>query len=234
VSNGTETRTALAPWVDAGAAGKVDIIWWGTSSSSNLNTGAQWKVFFAQTQNALAVSPSILQSAATGIFHTGAICVNGTGCASGTRDLAEYASTMVYRDGLAMIVYPDDQNSSPPETYFTRQSGGTGVSGTVARRQPGEFSDPVTAASLQLAINPNYPNPFNPSTTISYSIPERQFVSLKVYSLLGNEVSTLEGQVKEAGTYTARFPGEGLPSGFYFCRLQTGRSVIMRKMLHSK
>ena len=124
VNNGATSKTALAPWIVAGSAGKVNITWWGTASNSNMDPGAQWMVFMAQSQNALANIPTFSQAAATGIMHAGAICVNGTGCASGTRNLAEYFAPTAYTDGSEMILYSDDYNNSSPLGTFIRQISG--------------------------------------------------------------------------------------------------------------
>ena len=121
------TKSAIGPWITAGDSGKVDITWWGTSSTSNNDTTAQWKVYFAQSQNALAAIPTFSQVAATGIMHNGAICTNGTGCASGTRNLAEYFAPGLYLDGSEMIVYSDDYNNAAPLAIFIRQNGGAKV-----------------------------------------------------------------------------------------------------------
>jgi hypothetical protein len=127
VSNGSDTKSVIGPWVTAGDAGKVDITWWGTSASSNLDTAAQWKVFFAQSPNALSSIPTFSQTAATGVMHAGAICTNGTGCASGTRNLAEYFAPGIYLDGSEMIVYSDDFNNASPMATFIKQTSGTKV-----------------------------------------------------------------------------------------------------------
>lgn len=113
VSNGAETKTALFPWVAAGAGGKLDIVWFGTSGQS-LDSGAQWRVFFAQTQDAFAKVPTFYEAAATDVMHKGPICTEGTGCVSGTRNLADYFTNTVYMDGNAMIVYPDDYHNETP------------------------------------------------------------------------------------------------------------------------
>jgi len=65
----------------------------------------------------------------------------------------------------------------------------------------------------------NYPNPFNPSTNIQYAISNRQFVSIKVYDLLGREVAILVNEEKPAGEYEVEFNTAGLPSGVYFYQL---------------
>jgi beta-glucosidase len=71
-------------------------------------------------------------------------------------------------------------------------------------------------------LDQNYPNPFNPSTTITFSIPVRSFVTLKVFNTLGREVSMLVHGELQPGSYTREMNGESLPSGVYFYRLQAG------------
>jgi hypothetical protein len=77
----------------------------------------------------------------------------------------------------------------------------------------------------------NYPNPFNPTTTIHYLIPTSEFVTLKVFSLLGLEVATLVNQRMSAGSYDTNFDGTELPSGMYFYHLTAGKSTVMGKMM---
>ena len=80
-------------------------------------------------------------------------------------------------------------------------------------------------------LSQNYPNPFNPSTSIHYAVSSRQFVSLKVYDLLGKEVATLINEEKPAGTYEIEFNATNLPSSIYFYRLQAGSFVETKKMV---
>jgi hypothetical protein len=80
----------------------------------------------------------------------------------------------------------------------------------------------------------NYPNPFNPNTMVRYSIPQRNFVSLKVYDLLGNDIVTLVNEKKSAGSYEVEFSATGLPSGIYLYQLQTNSSTETKKMLYLK
>jgi hypothetical protein len=77
----------------------------------------------------------------------------------------------------------------------------------------------------------NYPNPFNPSTTIKFTIPEKEFVSLKVYDVMGNEVAILLNEEKQAGLHSIQFEASKLSSGTYFYKLQVGNIVEMKKMI---
>jgi photosystem II stability/assembly factor-like uncharacterized protein len=80
-------------------------------------------------------------------------------------------------------------------------------------------------------LHQNYPNPFNPSTSIQYAVSRRQFVSLKVYDLLGREVATLVNEEKPAGEYEVEFDGTELPNGIYFYQLRAGQYVKTKKMV---
>jgi|GEM_PF-4184665 len=85
---------------------------------------------------------------------------------------------------------------------------------------------PSTTATLSR----NYPNPFNPSTTIAFTIPREGPVRLTVRNLLGQDVAMLTDGVLQAGRHTARFDATALPSGLYFCRLEYGDRVQTMKM----
>ena len=80
-------------------------------------------------------------------------------------------------------------------------------------------------------LKQNYPNPFNPSTTIRYAVSSRQYVTLKIYDVLGNEVAILVNEEKPIGSYEVEFDATTLPSGIYFYRLQAGSFVETKKML---
>jgi hypothetical protein len=80
-------------------------------------------------------------------------------------------------------------------------------------------------------LEQNYPNPFNPSTSIQYAISSRQFVSLNVYDVLGNEIATLVNEELPSGNYEVEFDGTGLPSGIYFYKLKAGGYVETKKMV---
>jgi hypothetical protein len=83
-------------------------------------------------------------------------------------------------------------------------------------------------------LSQNYPNPFNPSTTISFTLPSRSFVSLKVFDLLGREVATLVNENKNAGACSVRYDASTLTSGVYFYRLLAGSFIETKKLLFLK
>jgi beta-glucosidase len=105
--------------------------------------------------------------------------------------------------------------------------------------------EPKTNLPAEFRLEQNYPNPFNPSTKIKFTIPSvgtslmkfLQFVQLKIYDILGNEVATLVDDYKPAGSYEVEFDavekrhGVSLPNGVYFYRLQAGNFVQTKKML---
>ncbi len=80
----------------------------------------------------------------------------------------------------------------------------------------------------------NYPNPFNPSTVISYSLSSPAKVSIKVYDIMGTQVSTLVNQEKPSGTHQVEFDGSKLPSGIYYYRLAAGSFMQTKKMMMLK
>ena len=86
----------------------------------------------------------------------------------------------------------------------------------------------------KFALQQNFPNPFNPSTLISYQLPVGGNVTLKVFDLLGCEVATLVNEDKSAGKYEVEFNAENLHSGVYFYRIQAGKYVSTKKMILMK
>lgn len=77
----------------------------------------------------------------------------------------------------------------------------------------------------------NYPKPFNPSTTIKYSIDKKTEVNLKIYKVLGAEVATLVNKSQDTGPYEITFNASNLSSGIYFYQLKVADKIIMKRML---
>lgn len=84
---------------------------------------------------------------------------------------------------------------------------------------------------IEFRLYNNFPNPFNPSTTIKFDIAERGLVTLKVYDILGREISTLVNEEKDIGRYEVSFGLPYLASGIYIYRLEAGSFVNVKKML---
>jgi hypothetical protein len=83
----------------------------------------------------------------------------------------------------------------------------------------------------QLSISQNFPNPFNPETTIIFGIPQQEHISIKIFDILGREVRTILDEVKDEGTYRIRFNSFGLASGIYIYRINSNNSSISKKMI---
>ncbi len=80
----------------------------------------------------------------------------------------------------------------------------------------------------------NYPNPFNPTTNISFQLPKGDFVSLKIYNLLGETVAEIVNQYMEAGLHTIPFNAENLPSGLYIYKMECSEYMEVKKMMLMK
>ena len=125
--------------------------------------------------------------------------------------------------------------------YFTDSNTGwiVGTNGTILHTTNGgvtfieeEGNNPTQPK--EFLLQQNYPNPFNPSTSIQYEINSMQFVTIKVYDLLGREVVTLVNEEKPTGKYEVNFNASNLTSGVYFYRIQAGDFVETKKMIYLK
>jgi len=80
-------------------------------------------------------------------------------------------------------------------------------------------------------LSQNYPNPFNPTTSIKFTIPKSGLVTLKIYDVLGREITELVNQVKAPGTYIVDYDASKLTSGMYFYKLEVNDFVAVKKMV---
>ncbi|MDP3684246.1 MAG: T9SS type A sorting domain-containing protein, partial [Ignavibacteria bacterium] len=83
----------------------------------------------------------------------------------------------------------------------------------------------------EFSLSQNYPNPFNPSTTINWRMAASSYVTLKVYDVLGKEVTTLVNNELEAGSHSVNFDASNLSSGIYFYELRAGNFIQNKKMI---
>jgi hypothetical protein len=120
---------------------------------------------------------------------------------------------------------------------FTDENNGTavGTGGTILRTTNGGVSfveeEQIFEIPTTYLLSNNYPNPFNPSTKIKYSVPQASQVQIKVFDVLGNEIETLVNEEKPAGTYELTWNAADLPSGVYFYQLKAGSFIETKKML---
>ncbi len=243
-----DERTALAGFMDGGGS----LLF----SSKNAGSAIGSESFYTNYLKANFVTGTVPTSAikAYGVdgapFTSGAdtlFFIGGTGGgnyrdldaiepAGGSSEAYRYYSTTytcgVYYEGAYKLIYL----SFPLETV-------TGLAGTVPRETaleymlgwlgfvgvaPGFTGDKVPA---DFALSSNYPNPFNPSTSIDFALPHRAEISLKVYNSAGQLVTELVEGIREAGIHTAYFDGAGLSSGLYFARLEAEGATLTSKML---
>ncbi len=165
--------------------------------------------------------------------------------------------------GYAIIVTTKGPNQAKFRLYYTQDSGSNwdqieippdvhptavcslgkylfiaGLDGKLVTNKPTSVRIKDNLAEYSFILYQNFPNPFNPTTKIKYSIPVEVYcnaplrnVLLKVYDVLGREVSTLVNEEKPAGTYEIDFNGNNLPSGIYFYQLNAGEFVETKKMI---
>ena len=92
----------------------------------------------------------------------------------------------------------------------------------------------VLSIPTHYSLAQNYPNPFNPSTKIEFSLPRATQATLSIYDLLGREVQTLLNKELAAGYHEITFDAINLPSGIYFCRMESGDFNQTKKMVLMK
>jgi hypothetical protein len=152
---------------------------------------------------------------------------NETIVASFTADLSGLAggSAVVFASGF---LTPSANQDGEAFSIFAALANGTVV----------EFPSIITDISVSdfntipetFVMEQNYPNPFNPSTKISFSLPEAENVSLKIYNILGSEITTLVNENLNAGSYQVEFDASNLASGTYIYQITAGKFTQVRKM----
>lgn len=133
-----------------------------------------------------------------------------------------------YPKDLTAIEILEGTLAKAPEMYART---GTKIQGVM--NQPGDESAFTTlqGSSGEDALFQSYPNPFNPETTIVYQLPEAGHVSLKIYSILGQEIRTLVDDEKQAGYHRVIWDGRNdvglrVESGMYFVRIESGQAFV--------
>jgi photosystem II stability/assembly factor-like uncharacterized protein len=137
-------------------------------------------------------------------------------------------------DTWTATTVPTTRNLNAIYFFDEKRGFAVGDSGLILRTLSGgvtSVDDRKGPLPMVFKLEQNYPNPFNPSTTIVFHLPERSFVSLKVFDVLGREVATLVSEELHAGNYPVIWEAAALPSGVYFCQLQAGSFVETKKLV---
>ena len=108
--------------------------------------------------------------------------------------------------------------------------GGVGMSGIIHVTNATGISEEGTEIKT-FKLDQNYPNPFNPSTIIEFTLPETEFVTLKVFNMLGLEVATLVSKKLNPGRHTYTFDGKNLASGYYYYQMSAGNYREVKRMI---
>jgi len=230
----------------------------GTDSGAfiSTNNGASWSAINAGLEktriNCLAISGSYLcaGSSGKGIYVSSDNGSHWMNASTGTivMSLATIDSIFIAGDfmGRAFISYDHGSNWSQistglPNDYITSLCinssylfAGTEANG-VWKRSLSEILTKVKTNMPELpnkySLQQNFPNPFNPTTNISFDIPSQSFVFLKIFDIIGREVSTLVSEELPAGHYSRQWSAINFPSGVYFYRLQAGNYVEVKKLI---
>lgn len=138
------------------------------------------------------------------------------------------------RDNLADDSWEDANatlNTENNTLVLTDQSGTEYALGSKTGKNNFIITKTSDVKTNHFSLSQNQPNPFVTTTIIRYELPERNSVVLKVYDLFGREVTTLFEGEQNAGKYEVEFNGTNLPSGIYFCQMQAGNFMAVRKLL---
>jgi len=233
VSIFTLTRSSLAQWVQTNGPGGGTVNCFAVSGT-NLFAGTDGGGVFLSTDNGTnwtAVNNGLPDN--TSVY---AFAVSGTNLFAGTSG-GVFLST---DNGTSWTPVNNGLTYPYPHVYALAASGTNLFAGTYhggVWRRP--LSEMITAVDdipgnellRNFSLEQNYPNPFNPTTTISFILPSKSFVSLKVFDALGRQVASLVNEELPAGRYTQQWDAAGLPSGMYYYRLQTGSYAETKKLV---
>ena len=218
----TFTRSDLAQaLVSAKSAGeKVRVI-----LDNNVDSGNQFA--FLKSGN---VDIHLKGEALTGLLHhkyalidaddprADATVITGSHNWSNSAETSNNENTLIIHDTRVANLYLQEFKSR----YL--EAGGTDAIELGVKRTDGDVPE-------HFGLGQNFPNPFNPTTHIGFQIANTEFVSLKIYDVLGRKVRTLVNEVKKPGRYDVQFDAGGLPSGVYFYKVQAGPYTSVKKMI---
>jgi hypothetical protein len=194
------------PWISVNDNGNIAIVWLDTRNTTDISI---FEAYLARsndggltfTNELLSTQPSPTGVPGTNVRFGDYICID-------------------YWKNKIVPVWTDERAGSyNMEIYTALINTSVGITPSV-NNVPDKFE-----------LLQNYPNPFNPTTNIKYQIPNNSYVSLKVFDIIGKEITTLVNEKQSPGSYEVSFDGSNLPSGVYFYKLITGNYSETRKMV---
>jgi hypothetical protein len=191
---------------------------WAAVNNGLTNTTV-WRVF------ALPGLPgNILAGTNLGIFHSSNDGQTWSSISSGLPPSPSHSSSIVRVFAINVITDGSEQ-------YLVAGTEGRGV----WKRPLSEVITSVTPISgivpAEFSLKQNFPNPFNPQTVISFTLPKSNTVTLRVFNVLGEEIAMLVNEHLKPGTYEIKWDAENFPSGVYYYKLQAGSFVETKKMV---
>lgn len=204
----TEATFQDHPWVAASGTGNAIVVW-----DDNRHNGANQDIYGQRVDT------------------TGQIQWTTDGIPVSSAANNQNTPLLISRpDGQAIAIWDDYRNggsgNTHPDYYAQLMSTSGSTTTDVAATGP--------VLPTAVTLDQNYPNPFNPSTTISYSLPSSQHVTLRIFNLLGQEVQRLVDDIQSAGVHEVHWDASAFPSGVYFCRIEAGAIVQVRTMTLAK
>ena len=202
---------------------------WGTMSGWVTTLEDKWPALYSRKVNSNQVFPGVFEQSESGNIPPRTIrykAYNGTSWSTS----AQVSDNGIDVTGIQKPEVGELAGDVPVFAY-----GGANYIGVYFDNfswTPTSVENDLTPAAF--ALEQNYPNPFNPATMIKFSIPEASNVSLKIYDVLGNEVSNIVNGQLDAGQYEYNFSAENLSSGIYFYTLQAGDFTSTKKMILMK
>jgi hypothetical protein len=180
-----------------------------TANANENSVTLNWHTSTETNNSGFEIERGVISNEVRNLFWESISFINGTGTTTETQSYS----------------FVDNNLSSGTYLYRLKQ---IDFDGTFEYSNEVEV---VVAVPDKFELSQNYPNPFNPTTKIKYQIPTNNPVSLKIYDVLGNVVTSLVDEVQSLGIYEVTFDASFLSSGTYFYTIRTGSFVETKKML---